>query len=295
MLDHDLETAVLRRVLALRQFALLDGVDLAELATLAQNVVETELAPGAVVAVAGERLPAVHLVLDGCIASAEPAVGRWRARDVFGVLELFAGRRASTGARATMRTRTLRLDAEDVSEILDDNFGVLMSVIRAVAGLVVAREPIARPHVLALPTNPLGLVDRLLLLRRQLPFAQARIRALATLAHVSRELSWPTGAPIACAGELATSAYLIIEGNARAVGGAGEPLPLAPGDAIGLLETLAGRAHAATFEVTSPVRALASSSAALFDVLEDHTDLGLDILAMLARELLDQPTRSAPR
>src|SRR5438477_2258627 len=58
----------LRRMLALRQFAALRDADLAELALLAENVTEVRLPAGTVIATAGHRLAALHLILTGEIA-----------------------------------------------------------------------------------------------------------------------------------------------------------------------------------------------------------------------------------
>jgi CRP-like cAMP-binding protein len=285
MLDREVDTTIVRRVVELKRFALFDEVDLGELATLAQNVVETEIAPGERVAAAGDRLTAIDFVLDGTIAT---PVSEWHARDVFGALEVFAGRPVLAEARATTRTRTLRLHAEDLFEILDDSFGVLVAAIRALAGAALARSgQLSTPGFVPLSDGPIGLVDRLLLLRRQPAFARARVRALTMLAHVSDEMAWPDGTTIARAGELATGAYVIASGGVRARGGAADGAILRPGDTFGLVETLAAHPLAMTLEAVDRVRALASSSAALLDVLEDHTDLGLALLATLAHQLMD--------
>jgi hypothetical protein len=43
-----------------------------------------------------------------------------------------------------------------------------------------------------------------------------------------------------------------------------------------------------TIETTATTHALAATAAALVDVIEDHTELGIDVLAALSRELLDR-------
>ncbi|HUJ59413.1 MAG TPA: cyclic nucleotide-binding domain-containing protein [Kofleriaceae bacterium] len=280
MFDHDLDAVVLRRVMALRHFALLDDVELAELATLAQNVSETTLVPGARVPATPE---AVHFVLAGSIEApgARPSV----AGEVFGALELWANRPLPADARAVGPTRTLCLAAEDMFEVLDDNIGLLRACVRAIAAIGVTRAPRDPGERSLVIASPLGLVERLQLLRRQAPLARARIRALTRLAHVSHELTWPAGTIVVRGGEPATSSYVVVDGSVRSS---------ARGDAVfaggefGLLETLAGRAHVDTFEAAAPLRVLASSQAALLDVLDDHSDLGFAVLAALAGDLLDQ-------
>ena len=46
-------------------------------------------------------------------------------------------------------------------------------------------------------------------------------------------------------------------------------------------------------EVVSPVRALEISSSIIFDVIEDHTELGLAIIEALAGGLLDAAADAA--
>ena len=67
----------------------------------------------------------------------------------------------------------------------------------------------------------------------------------------------------------------------------GEPFLLGPGSAVGLREGLANVRHAAAVEVVAPVRALEVTSSCIFDVLEDHTELGLSVIESLSAALLD--------
>jgi CRP-like cAMP-binding protein len=288
----DSNPIILRRMLALRQFPMFGGVELSELASLAENVVETPLAAGAVIATVGARLPALHFVIDGRI---ESATASWGPREVCGALEVLAGREPASRAIATMETQTFQLSGSELGEVLEDNFGVLASVLRELATRAIATGIVRSKQAPHLPNaGPLGLVERLILLRQQLPFAKARLQALAMLAHASEELSVPPGAILTRAGDPASRAIVIIEGSLQARRPDGTSSTHGIGDAIGLIETLAGAHHAATVEAVTPVRALASSGAALFDVLEDHTDVAIAMLATFASALLDAPTKNAP-
>ena len=271
---------LLRRVVELRRFPLLAAGDLDELATLAQNVVETRYRAGQLVAPADRRVSGLQLILDGRIETDSEA---WAPHQVFGALEIFAGRTARAAAIATVDTRALVLPARDIGELLEDNFGLLLSTLRVLAARV-TRLSLPSPQLprLELAGAALGLVERLILLRRQLPFTNASLHALATLAHGSEELRLPPGAVVARAGEPAEAGLVIVDGAV-----AHGSFALGAGDALGHLEALAGVAHVATIETTSPVRALRSSGPALIDMLEDHTDVGLAMIATLAGALLD--------
>ena len=284
---RDFSTVPVQRLMALRQYPGFADADLAELAVLAENVIEEDFAAGAVVTRPG-RVPSLHLVVEGRISMGATS---WGPRDLVGALEAMSGRHTTEPMIATADTRTLQLSAADFADILEDNFGLLSNVRRALARMVLAARrrnavPPRRPQLATASTGALGLVDRLLVLRHQLPFTSGRIHALAALAEATREISWPTGAVIAHAGDPATGSYLILEGAVRV---RGAERVAGPGDAIGALEMLGEVPHRDTAEALTPVRALECPTAAVLDLIEDHTDLALAMVATLAAELLDQP------
>jgi CRP-like cAMP-binding protein len=304
MSEHD--PILLRRLLELRRFPLFATAELGELAMLAENVVETTYESGAVIArppVLGE----VHLILSGQIDAGSSI---HTARGAFGVLEVLARRPIALPAVAVGETRTLRLSASDLREILEDNYGLMLLAIRELAARSLAGRgaaPRGRRSAAAAPISaPLGLVERMIVLRHQPPFAPAAPRgvgadglarsapleSIALLAHASKETTWPAGSVMARADDPARDAYFLLDGNVRALRPEHQPHLLGPGGAIGVLEALSGGCHAATVEVVSPVRALEISSSVIFDVLEDHPELGLAMIEALARGLLEAAAAS---
>jgi CRP-like cAMP-binding protein len=285
MNGHD--PSVLRRLLILRQCSVFSGAELAELAVIAENATEMVFAAGAMVDLSQRPL---HLVVEGQLAAKRDALElSWGPRDACGILELLAGRPLPS-AIASIPTRTLELDAADFDDILEDNFGLLSAVTRALAVQVagVAHHPrIVRPDLAEPGPGPLGLVERLIVLRRLMPFASARLHPLSMLAHAATEVHWPRGTIIARAGEPANHLLVILAG--RVCETTGTHVSVASGAAIGALEALGGFAHGATLETAEPVHALSVSGAKLFDIMEDHTDLALSIISALARMLLDAP------
>jgi CRP-like cAMP-binding protein len=107
------------------------------------------------------------------------------------------------------------------------------------------------------------------------PLASANVQALSSLAHAAEEI-------VVAPGELVSTEgmTLLLDGQIR-IGDT-----VASHVVLGGLETLAEVPHADAEAVTS-VRALHITSAALFDVMEDHTDFALAIVRKLATELLD--------
>jgi CRP-like cAMP-binding protein len=277
----DFNPAVLRRMLFLRQCALFGSADLDELATIAENVISARYPAGSLVTPAGAHLTALQFIVEGSIETDD---GRWGPRQVFGALEIAASRHLAAPAIATTPTHVLELSAADFGEVLEDNFGVLLSVLRELASQMLELGPgsIRRRH--ALPrVGSLGLVERLLVLRQVMPFAGARVQALARLAHDSEEVRFPAGAVLGDDQPL-DGGLVIVEGTARAVG----HRDVGPGDSLGFLETLAGRPFAHPWTTVTDVRALRTSGSVLLDVLEDHTDIGLALVAGFSSVLLDR-------
>ena len=281
--------STLRRILTLKQFPILCDAELGELAMFADNVSEVVLPANTLVASGGSRLDALHLVLTGEIATTGSRRRTWGPHQLFGGLEVLANREASRTAMTTIATTTLRLLAPDVTELLEDSFGVMLAALRGLAAAYVAGARQQR-RACTMPDRPraesLGFVERLMLLRQQPAFSAAPLESLVALAHASEEVSFPAGTLVTHAGTTASSSYVIIDGASSAVSVSGVPRRLGPGDAIGHLEALAGQPHEETVGVVEPMRALKVEASRVFDIIEDHTDFGRAILAALADGLL---------
>jgi CRP-like cAMP-binding protein len=279
----------IQRLLALRQHPGFANADLSELANMAENLVEVEFAAGTVVASPESRVPALHLVVEGQLVTTTPRgnVAAFGPRQVFGVLEVIANRAVSAPVVAMTETRTLQLGAADLSEILEDNLGLLSNARRGIARhLLLARARSAtwhRPLQVIVPSPQFGLVERLIVLRQHLPFA--RIQPLAALAQATHEVEWAAGEIVRHAGDHADGALVILEGAVRSR--QSRAPVLVPNDAVGMLETLAEQDYTETTEAVTRTRTLHVPAHALFDVMEDHTDLALGTITMLAGELLD--------
>ena len=277
------------RVLTLRQFPGFDEADLSELAIVAENVVEHTFEAGAEVIAAG-RPPALHLVIEGRLVG-QTSRQTWNQHEVLNATEAMAGRRTREAVIAEIPTRTLRLSAKDFAEILEDNFGFLSNVRRALARrlLAVHVAPPLTPSVDEVdpPPDTLGMVDRLIMLRALMPFAKGRIEALAALAQASEEVQIPAHTQLGAIGEPATCLLILLEGSASCARTGAPPEIVGVGHAIGALETLGEVPFTTTIRTVSAVRALRCPGAALFDVLEDHTDLALGMIESLSGSVLD--------
>jgi CRP-like cAMP-binding protein len=288
MSSTDPQTAV-ERVLTLRQFPGFDEADVSELSIVAENVVEQAFEAGAEVVAAGAA-PALHLVIEGKLVG-QTSRHTWSQHEVLNATEAMARRRTRETVVAEVPTRTLRLSANDFAEILEDNFGFLSNLRRALARrlLAVTVAPPLTPsvEVVEAPHETLGMVDRLIVLRALMPFAKGRIEALAALAQAAEEIRIPAQTQIGTAGDLATSMLILLEGSASCARSGASPLIVGAGHAIGALEMLGEVPFTTTIRTLSAVRALRCPGAALFDVLEDHTDLALGMIESLSGSVID--------
>jgi CRP-like cAMP-binding protein len=285
---HDVSPFVLRRILALRQFPILAGAELGELAMLAENLADALFPAGTIVAPAGARPPALHLVVEGDLAGA----GRtWGPRQVFGTLEILARRELAAAVIAERQTRTLQLPSSEITEVLEENFSVLRATVQGLAARL-ARVLPPLPRASIPDAEPLGFVDRLVILRQQRAFAGARLEALAMLAHSSEEVIYPVGAIVARRGDPATALSTILEGMLHADGAT-----LVAGDRISPFAAIAELPHPATIEATTRARVLRTAATAIFDTIEDQTDLGLAMTRGFSSLLLDhaEPALATPR
>ncbi len=288
--------AAIQRILMLRRFPGFDDASLADLAIIADNVLEQRFEAGATVTETG-RASALYLVIAGKLAS--PESGRaWGPHQTFGALEAMARHPVREAVIAEVPSVTLRIDAAIYREVLEDAFGLLSSVRRSLARTLLGMRP--RLPATTLVDTPeatsdalLGMVERLIVLRRHLAFGKGRIEALAALAQASEEIRLPAHVALARAGDLAEGAIVILEGS---VSGwlDDERFVLGPGQTIGGLETLAEAPFAATVTTLTPIRALRCPAAALFDVLEDHTDFALALVEALAGELVHRDADEPP-
>lgn len=269
----------LRRVLSLRQFAPLAGVELGELATLAENLVETTLLLGNRIVAAGARMPALLLIIDGKIESGGNSFG---PREIFGLLEVLAREPSDAPAIATVDTRVFRISAGDTREVLEDNFGLMRAVLGDLAGRMLES---GCEFGFGAPAAPFGdrmtLVERLIALRQHSPFAGGRLQALTAIAQIVEQRRWQPGERVVEAAAVAETVVFVVDGALRA----GSKL-IEPGGAVGALEAFAGVPHAVAVDAETATSALVCPVSALHDVLEDHADLGLAMMGTLSKRLL---------
>lgn len=261
-----------RRLWELRQFPIFAATPIAELALLADNAAEVAYPARSTVATPGPAR-ALELVLAGEVT----AGGRvWGAREIVGLPEVLAHREVGAPAIATRPTRTLQVTAADLDDVLEEGFDLQRAMLHELAQRV--RVPVVHdPAPESVQPRPLGLVERLFALRRIPPLRSAHVDAVAALAHVAFELASPAGTELATAGERATRAHVLLEGRLRIAESVAQA-----GTVVGGIEILGDLVHRETVTAATRVRTLSFDAQAMFDVFEDHPELGTSVLTWLA-------------
>jgi CRP-like cAMP-binding protein len=253
----------------------------------------------------GSEVDEVHFIVegevemrqsDGSVIIAGPGEG-------VGMLGLIA--RDDEGVAAVARTEvlTLTVNADTLVDILEDHFRILRHLLRALCMLSIDNrrrhgnaallEP-TRESMVPRAVTELDLAQRIFCLRATAPFARSRIASLATLARQAKDVSFERGDTVWSAGDPGETALLIVSGSIKGASDDGtQTFRFEPGSYPGLMEAIARVPlwYSATAE--TPVTALRIDAEDIIDVLEDSADTALELMAVVAAQLIE--TRVAPQ
>ena len=125
------------------------------------------------------------------------------------------------------------------------------------------------------------------MLRRSVPYADARLEALAELARESPEQRFAAGELLWREGDPSGYGLMMVAGVVEGVAGAGrQRFRFSSRSVVGGLDSLAARPR--WFDATALVDTVAIKvpTGALLDLFEDHVDMALDLLRVMAGEVL---------
>jgi CRP-like cAMP-binding protein len=285
------------RVLYLRTLPLFGTLPPEELALLATYTTERQFAPGALLATQDGCVESIHLVVDGSVRTSRGGapIGVFGPRDTVGVLGLLA--RADEGIEvvAVTATRTLEIGAEALLDLFEDHFSILQHVLRGVAELVLAKSKqrllAGAPESSEAPSQsgarPLDFVERIFFLRRAMPAGFSSVAALAGIARRATELRMEPGELLWSQGDPAVAVVIPVRGAiACVVDGGVHRFRFGLGVFVAANEALAGAPHWYEARAESPLLALRVAVEDLVDVFDDHFELAMEMLALMARDLL---------
>ena len=315
MRDRVRHVAPLERLHCLKAVASFGDLAPPDLHVLAQNAVERFFPKRRQILAEDTPVTAVHLVVEGQVAL------RRRGRDVriigpgegVGLLELLAGAADGPEAVAATEVLTLSFATEALLDVLEDHFSILHHLLRELSAMRIAqrrqlgvaaggvRSSQGHPPPPPVPGAPggrareLDLAELIMFMRRSLPFARGSIAALAELAHHVAEVRIERGARLWSEGDEAPDFLMVVDGSVLCTVGDGEQtFRFGVEGTPGSLEALADTRRWFTAEAEEPVHALRLDAEHLIDVFEDHFEMAMEYLSILARQTAHTLEQEAP-
>jgi len=287
------------RLLHLQKLPLFGTLAPGDLAVLASYARERFFPKGRAILRSGEPVGAIHLVVEGSVrvswnGKPLPVAG---PNDAIGVIGLLARAAEGFEATAVTDTLTLEIDADTLSDVFDDHFSIFHHLLRGVARRSLedrrqltsdAGYSSVSDKCRVLPARPLDLVERIFFLRQTMPLGRSSITALADLARRVTELHLPPGARLWSVGDPSDAVMLLVSGWVECVvDGGRQRFRFGPGASVGALDSLAGvpRWYEPTTE--DKLVALRLSAQDFIDVLEDHTQAAMELMAVVAEDALE--------
>lgn len=285
------------RVLAMRSFPGLSDVDPKHLAVLADVARERAFARGTTVFSPGSPVRSMHLIRSGEFSVLRDGVVRRR----YGPGAIVGGIGALTNdprgqhVVASAESRTFEIDRTDFADVLEESFPLLQSALRGMLRAALETrlsipdnagfsEPIGET---TRPMIEFGLVERAVFLRRLMTYGSARVEALAELARDMVVVRAPAGTVLFGLGDPAPHSLLLYSGVVAGETAKGQKFRLGPDSVVGGVDSIAGEARWYRAVAETDVVALRGETEHLIDVLEDHPDMGLDMVRAAARILAD--------
>jgi len=276
----------------LRRLPLFASVSVDELFRLAAAGRQVRYEPGRVLVEAGAVPTSAQFLLDGRAQAG--ADGDARPIDAPAPLEfaeLLEARPVAETIRAADIAVTLTLTADELRTLFADNTDLVEGLFRTIVGLwtagerhVVTRGEVGREMPVT-DDGELSPIDKVLALRRVGIFSRVGAEEMLQLAAIARQVPLEPGAILSREGDAPTlcvvlSGELSLEpaatsGNSAATAG--------PGDAIGLVATLAGTPLGWSQHVVRKGRALRIEREDLFDLLGQRPALLQQIFSALFR------------
>jgi len=281
------------RVLTMRAYPMLEGLDDEALLQLAEYGSNKSYADGEIISAEGEPTRMLCLIIEGeVLVSRDGQVLTTRKTgEAYGGLPLLA-REPSTLAVALGKTSTLEVPAAAFEAALTTNFSLLRTMLRQLGSSVLAMRG-------NLPTDahrttevdegsyyvePLSMVQRLIQVR-QGGFRHMNMEALVDMARGMNETRHPAGTLIWSAGDPSSYALHVDVGKVRCTEPDGKHASVGRGFTIGVLDVWSGsRVYEARAE--TPLIAFRIDMEDFLALLEAHPEVGLDLLRGFAQDLL---------
>jgi CRP-like cAMP-binding protein len=288
------------RLVALRAVPGWADLPAADLALLASIAAPRRVDAGQTLVREGDSLGSIFVVVDGELAIHRDGgvAGRAVAHDIIGATAGLATDAASWSCVASRASVLLELPIEELEDVLEDRFSILLRWIEETAQRSIAlRRGLGSTAGFASTTSldatsevpELALIERVWALRQNELLRTGRIDGLTSLARGAREIRLPEGGLLWTTGERADFIALVVSGTLRAATSDGHRFAFARNDLVGELETVSERPRWFDAVAERPTVLLALDRDRMLDIWEDHPDVGIEFLRGLSTALLRLP------
>jgi len=293
------------RILRIRGVPTLRTLPASAVAQLARSMRAVTFKRGDVLLREDEPPRSFYLLTTGTVTLRRKGkrIGTVRGPGGVGFAAFLARNAGGTSAVAESFVEALEVHADAVEEVFEDHFPVLLGHIRWVAERLIAENKITQPPPYVPPVvsfdsmigdKPLGIVERIFLIRRMRAFTEANVNSLATLVRKMVELRLPAGTVLWRENDIAEHSYFVVKGRLSLRWGNGKFVQqLGPGYIVGGAESLVGLPRWNELVTDEPVILLRGNRDGLIDLFEDDHELALKFLAMLATLLVTMWDRKA--
>ena len=293
------------RILSLRGVPTLRALAPSELAQLAASLRPVAFRRGEILLKEDEPPSSFFLLSTGTVTLRRKGkrIGTVRGPGAVGFMSFLARHAGGTSAVAENFVEALEVQADAMAEIFEDHFSVLLNTIRLVAQRLIEENKVSPPPPYIPPAvsfdsligdSPLGIVERIFLLRRMRAFSEANVNSLATLARKMTELRPPAGEVLWRTGERAEHSYFVVKGMLSLSWNEGKAVQkIGPGYVVGGAESLVALPRWNDLTTDEPVVVLRGTRDGMIDLFEDDHELGLKFMSMLATIVVTMWDRKA--
>ena len=295
---EEVEIGRIERIHALRSMFGTSGPSTQALAALAEHITPVRILKGTSLAREGSLLGIVYLIIEGKIVASRngSSWGEFAAPGSIGFLPALAGGMQGIECAAVEDTIALALRSEDMLEVLEDHFDLLLGAMRGFARSAIELRRQLMPNAgfsnqlreaTACPAGPLDLVERILYLRQTFALQRSFVAEISEIARAAQEARYAPGTKLWSVGDQADHAVILLCGSIECTSDDGAQFRFGPGDTVGNLDTMANVPRWFNAVTTEYVVALVLHSEVMVDVLEDHAELAFDFLRMFSAGLVD--------
>jgi CRP-like cAMP-binding protein len=214
-----------------------------------------------------------------------------------GLIRVLARSPEPGAATALTDVVTLRIEVDNFLQVMEDHFHLVLGLIRNFTSLISdaeARLEIAPGREICVEcgepdtNSSLDLVQRLSRARRATLFKTANLTLLSELLRGISESHVEPGEWLFRAGQQPDTLHLIFEGVVRIENPSASRVAFAgQGDLVALSEYCCDKPHSYGAVTETAVQLLRIDKAHYLDLLEDHFDHALDLLAVLAQQYIE--------